>query len=127
MEGQCLICGESHRDSPQIKHCLSTKNIHFSIVEMPATPRQDPCAGQQKAGPVLDMSGQPEETLAKRFIVQSSVLIGLVLGPTLILAIYYYHDQASPVILGILAAILVVMVCSAVIWSCTSNKGAKKK
>ena len=31
MERQCLICGESHRDSPQIKHCLSIKNIILSF------------------------------------------------------------------------------------------------
>ena len=31
MERQCLICGESHRDSPQIKHCLSIKNVIFSF------------------------------------------------------------------------------------------------
>ena len=30
MERKRLICGESRWDSPQIKHCLSIKNIHFS-------------------------------------------------------------------------------------------------
>ena len=29
MEIYCLICGESRWDSPQIKQCLSIKNIHF--------------------------------------------------------------------------------------------------